>query len=115
MLNAVVNYVRGKGQIALCCASSGFAAALYPGGRTAHNLFKIDVVTERTSFTKIQCTVPINSERADLLRQAKVVIWDEFVASHRENFEAVDKMLRVVRRNPDQCCGGLLFIGLLVV
>ena len=111
LLNAVVNYVRGLGHIALCCASSGFAAALYPGGRTAHNLFKIDVVTERDCLTKVQCSVSANSQRAELLRKAKLVIWDEFAAAHRENFEAVDTMLRVIRKNPDVCCGGLLFIG----
>ena len=58
LLNAIISYARSKGKVALCCASTGFAAALYPGGRTAHNLFKIDVVTERTAATQIQCDVP---------------------------------------------------------
>ena len=97
--------------MALCCASSGFAAALYPGGRTAHNLFKIDVRTERDNDMKIQCSVPMNSQRAELLRSAQVIIWDEFVMSSKENFEAVDSLLRAIRRNNQEPCGGVVFIG----
>ena len=111
ILNTVISYVRGKGQIALCCASSAFAAALYPGGRTAHNLFKIDVLTERGIGQKVQCNVSPTSERAHLLQMASVAIWDEFVMSNKENFEAVDEMLKTLRQRPDFPCGGFLFIG----
>lgn len=111
VLSAIIAEVRGRGKVALCCASSAFAAAFFPGGRTAHNLFKIDVVTEKSPKQKVQCSVSPNSSRAELLRAGSIVIWDEFPMSHKHNFEAVDSMLRIIRRCPDKPCGGILFIG----
>ena len=106
---ALVNFVRMHGGIALCCASSGIAATHYPGGRTAHNLFKIPVKENPLDLSEIQCDIAFDSQRADLLRQAKLVIWDEFPMSHKSNFEAVDRMLRQLRRD-NTPCGKLLFI-----
>ena len=30
--------------------------------------------------------------------------------THKQNFEAVDEMLRSIRRNPNVPCGGLIFV-----
>ncbi|XP_055347620.1 uncharacterized protein LOC129594821 [Paramacrobiotus metropolitanus] len=43
LLKTVINYFRGMKKIVLCCASTGFVAVMYDGGRTAHNLFRLDV------------------------------------------------------------------------
>ena len=111
VLDTLLSYVRGLGEVALCCASSGVAAALYPGGRTAHNLFKIDVHLETAEYPqKIQCNVSPRSQRASLLQQAKLIIWDEFVMSHRANFEAVNDMLQHIREN-SRPCGDIIFVG----
>ena len=104
-------FIRSRGEIALCCALSGVPAA-HPGGRTAHKLFKIDVQLESTQEPqKIQCNVSPASQRATLLRQAKLIIWDESVMSHRGNFEAVNEMLQNIRSNSEEPCGGVVFIG----
>ena len=39
----ILAYVRRNGKIALAVASSGIAATLLPGGRTAHVAFKIPI------------------------------------------------------------------------
>ena len=109
-LTTAVNYVRGQGQVALCCATTGFVAVMYPGGRTAHNLFNISVNDDPADMTPIQCDVGPNTGRAELLRSAKLIIWDEFTMTNRENFEAVDTMLRGVR-NVNRSMGGILFVG----
>ena len=109
-LLALVNYVRGKNKVALCCATTGFVAVMYPGGRTAHNLFKISVNDDPSDITPIQCDVGEATERADLLRSASLIIWDEFTMNNRENFEAVDTILRKIRRN-NSPLGGVLFVG----
>ena len=106
-----MSYVRSKREIALCCASSGIAASLYPGGRTAHNLFRIDVQDDADQERDISCSVSPNSQRAELLRSAKVIVWDEFVMTHRKNFEAVNFMLKTIRQNSSEPCGGVIFIG----
>jgi hypothetical protein len=33
------------------------------------------------------CSVPAESPKAELLRQASLIIWDEAVMSHRHNFQ----------------------------
>ena len=109
-LLTAVNYVRSKDQIALCCATTGFVAVMYPGGRTAHNLFKISVIDDPADLTPVSCDVGPNTERAELLTSASLIIWDEFTMANRENFEAVDVMIRKVR-NCDRPMGGVLFVG----
>jgi hypothetical protein len=41
LVNALCSQVRGHGGIVLATATSGFAAQLYPGGRTTHSTFKV--------------------------------------------------------------------------
>jgi len=53
----------------LCVASTGIASLLLPGGRTAHNHFRIpfDLPEESSCF---------RTQFADLLCQASLIIWD---------------------------------------
>ena len=110
LLNFIVSYTRGNGRIALCCASSGFVAIMYPGGRTAHNLFRIPVKEDLYDLTKTECDIPVTSQRACLLRKATVVVWDEITMTHKHNLQAVNKILQKIRNN-DELFGGLVFIG----
>lgn len=55
--------------------------------------------------TGIQCDVVANSERADVLRECKLVIWDEFSMMHRQNFEASITMLQKIRRDRSPSAG----------
>ena len=41
LIQAIVDYTRSLGKIALVTATSAFAALLYPGGRTTHSAFKV--------------------------------------------------------------------------
>ena len=62
--------VRSKGLIVLNVASSGIAAFLLPGGRTAHSTLTVAIeVNEASSLTMEK-----DSPRADLVRAAKLII-----------------------------------------
>ena len=102
----ICHKVRSEGWIALCVASSGIAALLIPGGRTAHSMFKlpIDGLSSESS-----CNIPKESTRADLIRQAKIIIWDEVGAQHRFAPEALDRTCRDIRNN-DTPFGGLTVV-----
>ncbi|KAJ3872666.1 DNA helicase Pif1 like protein, partial [Lentinula edodes] len=52
---ALCHAIRAHGWITLCVASTGIAALLLPGGRTAHSMFKIpiDGLTEESL-----CNIP---------------------------------------------------------
>ncbi|TFK57826.1 hypothetical protein BDN72DRAFT_782819, partial [Pluteus cervinus] len=68
--NTICHAIRAQGGVVLAVASSGIAALLIKGGRTAHFMFKIPIELSPTS----RCNVSKNSERADLLRQTSVII-----------------------------------------
>ncbi|XP_058742334.1 uncharacterized protein LOC131614800 [Vicia villosa] len=82
--------IRSRKQICLTVASSGIASLLLPGGRTAHSMFKIPIPTLEESI----CDIPKNTERAELLRSAKLIIWDEAPMANKYCFEALDKTLK---------------------
>ena len=89
-INTIIHLLRGRGKIALAVASSGIAAILLLGGRTAHSLFKIPIAICEGSF----CSFSGTSETANLLRAADCVIWDEVGAQSKLCVEAVDRSLQ---------------------
>src|SRR3954468_9284141 len=90
MWNTLSAALRSKKKIVLPVASSGIASLLLPGGRTAHSMFKIPIPTLEESISDI----PKNTERAELLRSAKLIIWDEAPMANKYCFEALDKTLK---------------------
>lgn len=83
----IIARLRSESLIVLPVASSGIAATLLPGGRTAHSRFKIPLKLDETST----CSIPSNSDIAELLKQTKLIIWDEAPMQHMYAFEALDR------------------------
>ncbi len=81
--------IRSEGKIGIAVATSGIASNLLDGGQTAHSIFKIPLQINNEST----CNVKINSEIADLIRLADVIIWDEAVMAHKHVFKAVDNLI----------------------
>jgi hypothetical protein len=106
--NLLLSAVRSRGGIALAVASSGIAALLLNGGRTAHSMFSIPIQCDHNSI----CEVDKEGEKADLFRRVELIIWDEASMQHRHAYEAVDRMLRDVRSDL-RAFGGItvLFAG----
>ena len=103
--NTLCHHLRSEVKIVLCVASSGIASLLLKGGRTVHLRFKIPIPIHQQSF----CNIPKNSQLADLIRLADLVIWDEAPMQHRHIMEAVDRSFRDLR-NPDKPFGGLTVV-----
>ena len=91
--------------IALATASSGIAALLMPGGRTAHSRFKIPLDINPNST----CYIGKQSHLAKLLKLTKLIIWDEVPMMNRYNIEALDRTLRDLTEH-DLPFGGKVFI-----
>jgi hypothetical protein len=70
--------VRQDGHIAIRVASSGIIALLLQGGRTSHSVFKIPITLGRDSM----CSIHVQSDSAEVLRKAKLIVWDEAPAQH---------------------------------
>ncbi|KDQ08678.1 hypothetical protein BOTBODRAFT_85219, partial [Botryobasidium botryosum FD-172 SS1] len=62
--------VRAQGNIVLCVASSGIAALLLPGGRTAHSTFKIPIPILEGGI----CPIAKDSPLAELIRETRLII-----------------------------------------
>ncbi|GJY69946.1 hypothetical protein Tco_0472928 [Tanacetum coccineum] len=82
--------LRSKGEIVLNVASSGIAALLLEGGRTAHSRFAIPINIADDSM----CHIAADSDLAELIRMSKLIIWDEAPMTHRHCYEAFDRTLR---------------------
>jgi hypothetical protein len=100
--NTVCPHLRGQAKIVLCVASSGIASLLLDGGRTSHSTFKIPLEIHESS----SCGIKKNSDLADLIRQADLIIWDEAPMQHRHIHEAVNRTFQDIR-NSDLLFGGL--------
>ena len=108
LYNVICSKLRSEGKIVLCTASSGIAALLLPGGRTAHSMFKIPI--NGISPESICCILK-NSTRAELMRVAKCIIWDEIVPQHRYAIETLDRTLRDLRDRNEPFGGITLLMG----
>jgi PIF1-like helicase/Helicase len=106
LYNTLCDRLRSEGKIVLCVATTGVAAQLLPGGRTAHKRFKIPIPIDDSST----CRISWHSAAAELIRAAHLIIWDETPMTHRHVFDAVDRTLRDVRKTlpgGDQPFGGI--------
>lgn len=91
--------LRLKGGIVLNVASSGIATLLLEGGRTTHSRFAIAINIVEDSM----CHILYDSDLADLIRQAKLIIWDEAPMIQSFCYEAFDRTLRdICRLDPSQ-------------
>jgi hypothetical protein len=90
------------GNIAIATASSGIAATLLPGGRTAHSTFTIPLILDQG----VTCFMSKHSARASLLKEARLIVWDECSMFHRHAFETVDRLVRDIMNAPEVPFGG---------
>ncbi|XP_042972765.1 uncharacterized protein LOC122304568 [Carya illinoinensis] len=105
LYRALLAEIRSKNMIALATVSSGVAASILPGGRTAHSRFKILLNAHKSST----CNVSKQGNLAKLLRLAKLIIWDEAPMSTKHSIEALDKMLQDIN-DTDLPFGGKVIV-----
>ncbi|GKV24803.1 hypothetical protein SLEP1_g34370 [Rubroshorea leprosula] len=102
---------RSKGEIVLNVASSGIAALLLPGGRTAHSRFAIPIEINEKST----CNIKMDSPQAELLSKTRLIIWDEAPMTHRFCFEALDRTISDILKFSNSNCSKVPFGGIIVV
>jgi ATP-dependent DNA helicase PIF1 len=100
MWRTLASKLRSQHDIVLTVATSGIASLLLPGGRTAHSKFKMPVPTLDNST----CNIDHDSDMAQLLRETKLIIWDEAPMAHRYTFECLDRTLKDIMSTEDKPC-----------
>ena len=102
LFNFILSRVRSAGNgvhdpaVAIAVATSGVAALLLPGGRTAHSRFRIPIKVEKGTVLPI---APF-SALGRVIKRARVIIWDEAPIANRLIIEAFDA--DVARRYEDE-------------
>lgn len=111
LINLLLRKVRSTGKIALAVASSGIAATLLEGGRTAHSTFKLPLKIPTEDNSSV-CSVSKQSNTGKLMRDCSLIIWDEATMSNKMSVEALDRTMRDLR-NKNSPMGGctVLFSG----
>ncbi len=112
LYSCLLSTVRAQGWVAIAMASSGIAALLLDGGRTAHSRFKIPMQGLNSTST---CYISRDFELAALLQAAALIVWDEAVMMHRHVFEAVNRSLQDIMAVINPAFKFLPFGGLVVV
>ena len=107
LYSVMMAYWRNLGKIVLPVASSGIAATLLLGGRTAHNRFKIPLQLNSDAV----CPVPVQSELANLLKESDIIIWDEAPMAHKHMFESVDRLFKDIQKSEKPFGGKLVIFG----
>lgn len=103
--------IRSRERIVLNVASSGIAALLREGGRTAHCRFAIPINIVDDSM----CNIPVDSELTDLIRMSNLIIWDEAPKTQRHCYEAFDKTLKDICRTDENEPSSQIFGGKVVL
>ncbi|GBP33121.1 ATP-dependent DNA helicase pif1 [Eumeta japonica] len=97
LINLILAEIRANKEIVLALASSGIAATLMDGGRTAHSGLKLPLNVADYEFPV--CDITKSSARGQILKQCKAIIWDESTMAHRKSLEALNRTLQDLRDN----------------
>ncbi|RCN45090.1 hypothetical protein ANCCAN_08900 [Ancylostoma caninum] len=109
LTNLLLAEVRKQNEIAVAVASSGIAATLLDGGRTAHSALQLPLDLAR-SETPV-CNISKGSGKAQMLKMCKVIVWDECTMAHKRALEALDRSLQDIRESSRLMGGAVLVLA----
>ena len=103
--NVLLAYVRQEQNIAIATAMSGIASILLTLGTTFHKRFKPPIKFFKGSTSNIE----MDSEEAEVIRKAALILIDEVSMMHRDLLDMLDGLLRTLM-DRDEPMGGKLVI-----
>ena len=108
LYETLIHYVHTRDEIALACAISGIAASLLPAGTTAHSLFGLPIPMPRVGATS---SLKAQESRSEVLRQAKIIVWDEASMIPLAALDCVDRLLRDLCNSDEPFGGKVMLLG----
>ena len=85
LIRLILASIQSKNDIALALASSGIAATLLPGGRTAHSALKLLLNIQSTETPT--CNISKSFGMGEVLQQCKLIVWDECTMAYKKSLE----------------------------
>jgi hypothetical protein len=107
LISLILATIRSRNNIVLAIASSGIAATLLDGGRTAHSALKLPLNMQITETPT--CNITKSSGMGKVLQSCQLIIWDESTMAHKKALEALNRTLKDLRGN-EQLFGGALIL-----
>ncbi|KAK4596818.1 hypothetical protein RGQ29_014731 [Quercus rubra] len=107
LFRTILATLRKAGHIAIATATSGIVATLLPGGRTTHSRFKIPLTPDASTT----CSINKQSDLAELIRRATIIIWDEAPMVNRRALESLDRTFRDIMEVNLLFGGKVLILG----
>ncbi|XP_074114110.1 ATP-dependent DNA helicase pif1-like [Cotesia typhae] len=107
LINLLLAKIRSRKNIAVAVASSGIAATLIDGGKTAHSAFKLPLNLNHSDDPI--CNISKQSDMAHVLRETKIIVWDECTMAHKKGVEALNQTLQDIRED-NRLMGGLTIL-----
>lgn len=103
----MMSYVRGQGKSVQAYATTGIAADLLTGGRTAHSGFKIPLSANDTSVSNMK----VPSTDSMKLKEASLLIIDEASMLSTHSLRVIDLLLREIMNDIRPFGGKVLILG----
>ena len=109
LIRLILATIRSQKDIALALASSGIAATLLPGGRTAHSALKLPLNLQFIETPT--CNISKTSGMGKVLQKCKLIVWDECTMAHKKSLEALDRSLQDLRGNSNTFGNALILLA----
>ncbi|CAF1521840.1 unnamed protein product [Didymodactylos carnosus] len=109
VINLLLGKIRQQSKIAIVVASSGIAATLLHGGRTAHSTLKLPV--NLTYCEAPLCNIKKGTGEAKVLEECELIVRYECTMSHKKALEALDRTLQDIRGNGKHMSGAVLLLA----
>ncbi|XP_060871669.1 ATP-dependent DNA helicase PIF2-like [Metopolophium dirhodum] len=91
LYGCLISSLRNRQQTVLSVAYTGIAASLMEGGMTVHSTFGLPLGTLTEQSTS---SITMQSLRAQRIREASLIVWDEAPMSPGLQFTVVDRLLK---------------------
>lgn len=88
-------------------AWTGIAAMLLLHGRTVHSRFKLPLNLHEHSVSALK----VNSKEANIIRSAKLIIWDEAPIANKHSLMCVNRLLKDIMGNDLPFGGKIIILG----
>ncbi|XP_070012984.1 uncharacterized protein [Nicotiana sylvestris] len=91
----------------LATTTSDVEASILPGGRTAHSRFKMPIDID----DNFRCNIIKQSSLVRIIRDVKLIVWDEASMAKKNMIEALDALLRDIMDNDTMFGGKVVAFG----
>jgi PIF1-like helicase/Helitron helicase-like domain at N-terminus len=107
LYNTITRELEKKGHKVVSMAWTGIASLLLKNGATCHNRLGLPLDMHDSSSSSFKR----GDSKAELLKQASLIIWDEAPMAHQHALRIMDSLLRFIMNNKKPMGGKLVLMG----